>query len=59
MMKYRKDSGLGSLISLMLPYSVFFFIVWTGFLLLWYAAGWPWVRIRRWGCAAGVRGEWR
>lgn len=41
MMKYRKDSGLGSLISLMLPYSVFFFIVWTGFLLLWYAAGWP------------------
>ena len=41
MMKYRRDSGLGSLISLMLPYSVFFFIVWTGFLLLWYAAGWP------------------
>lgn len=41
MMKYRKESGLGSLISLMLPYSVFFFVVWTGFLLLWYAAGWP------------------
>lgn len=41
MMKYRKDSGLGSLISLMLPYSVIFFVVWTGFLLLWYAAGWP------------------
>jgi len=37
--KYKKDAGLGSLISLMLPYSVFFFIAWTGFLLIWYATG--------------------
>ncbi|MCW5765392.1 MAG: AbgT family transporter [Phycisphaeraceae bacterium] len=37
--KYRKDAGLGSLISLMLPYSVVFFVIWTGFLLAWYAAG--------------------
>jgi aminobenzoyl-glutamate transport protein len=37
--KYRKDAGLGSLIALMLPYSVAFFVVWTGFLLAWYALG--------------------
>lgn len=37
--KYKKEAGLGSLISLMLPYSVVFFVVWTGFLLAWYAAG--------------------
>lgn len=37
--KYQKNAGLGSLVSLMLPYSLVFFVVWTGFLLLWYAAG--------------------
>lgn len=37
--KYKKDAGLGSLISLMLPYSVIFFVIWTGFLLLWMAMG--------------------
>lgn len=41
MQKYRKDSGLGSLIALMLPYSVVFFLAWTGFLLAWYALGLP------------------
>ncbi|HLP83514.1 MAG TPA: AbgT family transporter, partial [Phycisphaerales bacterium] len=39
--KYKKDAGLGSLISLMLPYSVFFFITWTAFLLFWYFSGQP------------------
>ncbi|MFZ4574978.1 MAG: AbgT family transporter [Phycisphaerales bacterium] len=39
--KYRKQAGLGSLISLMLPYSVVFGVLWTGFLLLWYASGFP------------------
>jgi aminobenzoyl-glutamate transport protein len=39
--KYKKDAGLGSLISLMLPYSVVFGIVWTGFLLLWWFSGLP------------------
>ncbi len=34
--KYQKGAGLGSLISLMLPYSFVFAIVWTGFLLLYY-----------------------
>ncbi|MBX9737397.1 MAG: AbgT family transporter [Phycisphaerales bacterium] len=37
--KYKKNAGLGSLISLMIPYSVVFFLIWTGFLLAWYATG--------------------
>jgi aminobenzoyl-glutamate transport protein len=37
--KYKKEAGLGSLISLMLPYSVVFFVVWTGFLLVWMQLG--------------------
>lgn len=38
--KYRAGAGLGNLISLMLPYSVLFFLAWTGFLLIWYLVGW-------------------
>lgn len=37
--KYKKNAGLGSLISLMLPYSVVFFVIWTAFLLGWYFLG--------------------
>lgn len=39
--KYKTGAGLGSLISLMLPYSLVFFVVWTGFLLVWYMTGLP------------------
>jgi aminobenzoyl-glutamate transport protein len=39
--KYNKDAGLGSLISLMLPYSLVFGILWTLFLLAWYWSGYP------------------
>lgn len=39
--KYKKQAGLGSLISLMLPYSVVFFLIWTVFLLIWYWLGIP------------------
>jgi len=39
--KYDARAGLGSLISLMIPYSVVFFVVWTGLLLLWWWSGWP------------------
>ena len=39
--KYKKDAGLGSLISLMLPYSLVFGIAWTTFLLVWYYTGLP------------------
>jgi aminobenzoyl-glutamate transport protein len=39
--KYNGRAGLGTLIGLMLPYSVMFFVVWTGLLLVWWLAGWP------------------
>ena len=39
--KYNARAGLGSLISLMLPYSVAFFIAWTALLLAWWLVGWP------------------
>lgn len=39
--KYKKGAGLGSLISLMLPYSLVFGMVWTGLLLTWYYSGLP------------------
>lgn len=35
MQKYMPRAGLGSLISLMLPYTITFLIIWTGVLLLW------------------------
>jgi aminobenzoyl-glutamate transport protein len=41
MHKYKPQAGLGSLISLMLPYSIIFFFVWSAFLVVWYLAGWP------------------
>lgn len=34
--KYKKEAGLGSLISLMLPYSIAFGLAWTAFLLAWF-----------------------
>lgn len=33
--KYDKESGIGTIISTMLPYSIIFFIVWTALLLIW------------------------
>jgi aminobenzoyl-glutamate transport protein len=41
MHKYRPQAGLGSLISLMVPYTLVFFVVWTAFLIGWYFLGWP------------------
>ncbi len=37
--RYQKSAGLGSLIALMVPYSVAFGIMWTLFLLAWYMTG--------------------
>ena len=39
--KYVTGTGIGTLISLMLPYSIAFLILWTGFLLLYWAIGIP------------------
>lgn len=37
--RYQKSAGLGSLIALMVPYSITFGIMWTLFLLGWYMLG--------------------
>ncbi len=39
--RYRKDAGIGTMIALMLPYSMAFLVSWTLFLLLWVALGLP------------------
>jgi aminobenzoyl-glutamate transport protein len=41
MQQYVKKAGIGTLISLMLPYSVVFFIVWTIMLVVWIQLGLP------------------
>lgn len=37
--RYVKGTGIGTVTSLMLPYSISFLILWTGFLLLWWTFG--------------------
>ena len=39
--RYVKSTGIGTLAAMMLPYSVWFIVTWTIFLLLYYAAGLP------------------
>lgn len=39
--RYSKKTGIGTLVSMMLPYSVIFLIVWTLFLLVYWALGIP------------------
>lgn len=39
--KYDKDTGIGTLISTMLPYSIAFLLGWTGLLIIWYFTGVP------------------
>ena len=39
--RYVKDSGIGTVLSMMLPYAVTFLVVWTLFLLAYWAAGLP------------------
>lgn len=39
--KYDKDSGMGTLISIMLPYSICFLIGWTLLLVVWYTFNLP------------------
>ncbi len=41
MQKYMARAGLGSLVSLMLPYTITFLIFWTALLLLWMGLGIP------------------
>ena len=39
--RYVKNTGIGTLTAMMLPYSLWFLLTWTVFLLLYYAAGFP------------------
>ncbi len=39
--RYVKGTGIGTVTALMLPYSVCFIVLWTVFLLLYWAAGLP------------------
>jgi aminobenzoyl-glutamate transport protein len=39
--KYQKDAGMGTIIALMLPYTVVLLVIWTLFLLAWYSFGIP------------------
>ena len=39
--KYVKSTGIGTLIALMLPFSVCFLVLWSAFLLLYWALGIP------------------
>jgi aminobenzoyl-glutamate transport protein len=39
--RYRKKAGVGSIISLMLPYTAALLVIWTGLLVAWYLLGIP------------------
>lgn len=41
MQKYDKNSGMGTLISIMLPYSIAFLVGWTILLIVWFVLGLP------------------
>jgi aminobenzoyl-glutamate transport protein len=40
--KYQHDSGVGTVIALMLPYVVVLCVIWTLLLVVWYLLGLPW-----------------
>jgi aminobenzoyl-glutamate transport protein len=40
--KYDKSAGVGTVVSLMLPYVGWLFIVWTSLFVVWYSLGLPW-----------------
>lgn len=33
--RYNRDMGIGTMIAMMLPYTIFFIVIWTGFFFLW------------------------
>jgi aminobenzoyl-glutamate transport protein len=39
--KYQKEAGVGTVVAMMLPYTVVLYVVWTGVLILWYLLGIP------------------
>ncbi|TSJ56818.1 AbgT family transporter [Atlantibacter subterraneus] len=39
--RYVKSAGVGTLVSIMMPYSIAFFVAWSVFLLVWWGMGMP------------------
>ena len=39
--RYEPKTGIGTMVALMLPYSIVFFFGWTLLLLVWMWLGWP------------------
>ena len=40
--RYRKSAGMGTVVSMMLPYTIVLTVLWTAFYLAWYALNIPW-----------------
>lgn len=40
--KYDRDSGVGTVVSLMLPYTMWIFVLWTALFAIWQILGLPW-----------------
>ena len=39
--RYRKDAGIGTIISLMIPYTILVLVTWLAFFVAWYLLGIP------------------
>ena len=39
--RYKKNSGIGTYLSLMMPYAMAFLIMWYALFIFWYLTGWP------------------
>jgi aminobenzoyl-glutamate transport protein len=40
--RYRRKAGMGTVVSMMIPYTVIVFVTWLLFYVLWYVLGIPW-----------------
>ena len=39
--RYEPRAGIGTVVALMLPYSIAFYLAWVGLLVVWMGFGWP------------------
>jgi aminobenzoyl-glutamate transport protein len=40
--RWRKSAGIGTVVAMMLPYTLVLIVTWTAFYILWYVIGIPW-----------------
>jgi aminobenzoyl-glutamate transport protein len=40
--RYRRSAGMGTVVSMMMPYTVVVLVAWTLFFVIWYVTGIPW-----------------